>query len=441
MSIRAGDAAAPPAFQCIRLRAKDSRLTTRVLRLTLAAAILPVALLCLFTPFARVRAGAPPDPIPDAPTGYCEADGVQPSGAIYRICMPNLLWNGDLVVYAHGYVAYNVPLVIPENQLSLPNGISLPSLVNALGYAFAVTSYRTNGLAVKDGVDDLVELVDVFTAKHGRPNRVYVTGVSEGGLIATLAVERRPDVFDGGLAACGPLGDFRRQIDYFGDFRVLFDYFFPGLMPGDPTRIPQSLIDNWDAYVEDVIQPALLAPANAAQIDQLFRVSGAPRDPNDPASVITSTIDALSYNVLATNDGVAKLGGQPFDNRQRVYAGSDDDARLNQMVARFDADPGALAGIAADYQTTGRLTIPLVTMHTTLDQQVPYWHMPSFRGKVIANDAMALHRHFEIDRYGHCYFEFGDVLNAFLNLLSMVYFPPAPIPSQHAYLPIIGRGP
>lgn len=407
----------------------------RSLRLALPALSPLLLILMLSAPFAEAWAQTPPDSS-DAPAGYCEPDGAQPSGAIYRICMPNLLWNGDLVVYAHGYVAYNVPLGIPEDQLNLPNGISLPGLTNALGFAFAATSYRSNGLAVKDGVDDLVELVDIFTARHGRPNRIYVTGVSEGGLITALAVEQRPDVFAGGLAACGPIGDFRRQIDYFGDFRVLFDYFFPGLMPGDPTYIQQSLIDGWQAHIETSVLPALLDPANAGKIDQLFRVSGAARDPNDPASVITTSIDALSYNVLATNDAVAKLGGQPFGNRNRVYSGSNDDARLNQRVARFDADPAALASIEAHYQTTGRLTAPLVTLHTTLDQQVPYWHEPMYRGKVIANDAMALHRHTEAARYGHCYFEAGEVLGAFLNLVSMALFPPAPIASQHVYLPV-----
>ena len=170
----------------------------RSLRLGLAVLLLLLTVLLPSAPLALAQ--IPPEPSPDAPSGYCEPDGVQPSGAIYRICMPNLLWNGDLVVYAHGYVPYNVPLAIPENQLNLPNGVSLPNLVNFLGYAFAVTSYRTNGLAVKDGVDDLVELVDIFTATHGQPNRVYVTCVSEGGLITVLAVEQRPDVFDAGLS-------------------------------------------------------------------------------------------------------------------------------------------------------------------------------------------------------------------------------------------------
>jgi hypothetical protein len=29
----------------------------------------------------------------------------------------------------------------------------------------------------------------------------------------------------GGLAICGPIGDFGQQINYWGDFRALYDYF------------------------------------------------------------------------------------------------------------------------------------------------------------------------------------------------------------------------
>ncbi len=406
-------------------------MTTRIVRLTLVV-LTPVALAVAIGSLLAHPAAA------TSTSSVCEPDGVQPGGAIYRICMPSGSWNGDLVIYAHGYVPYNVePLAIPENQLRLPNGTSLPELVNSLGFAFAATSYRTNGLAVKDGVEDLVELVDVFiyTATHGVPNHIYLTGVSEGGLITTLAIEQRPDVFDGGLAACGPIGDFHKQIDYFGDFRVLFDYFFPGLLPGDPISVPQSLIDNWPSYYATTIRPAILDPANADKVDQLLRVSNAPYISGVTSTIETSIYDALMYNVLATNDGIAKLGGQPFDNQGRVYSGSNDDMHLNLTVRRFSADQAALDEIEAHYQTTGLLTVPLVTLHTTLDQQVPYWHEPLYRVKVILNDSLALHRHGEIDRYGHCYFEAGEVLGAFLQLRDMV------LHRFRQFLPMIAAGP
>jgi len=412
-------------------------LITRVVRLTFVVLVPVLLAVVMSSLFARpAAADSPPVPSAAGTSSACEPDGVQPGGAIYRICMPSGSWNGDLVIYAHGYVPYNVPLAIPENQLVLPNGTSLPDLINSLGFAFATTSYRTNGLAVLHGVEDLIELVNIFTTTHSMPAHIYVTGVSEGGLITALAVEQRPHVFDGGLAACGPIGDFVGQIRYFGDFRVLFDYFFPGLMPGSPISVPQSLIDNWTTHYTTTIRPAILNPANAGKIDQLMRVSHAPYVPGITSTIETSVFDALSYNVFATNDGIAKLGGQPFDNRDRVYTGSSNDAQLNLMVRRFSADQAALNEIEANYQTTGQLTVPLVTIHTTLDQQVPYWHELLYRGKVIRNDSLALHRHTEVARYGHCNFEASEILGAFLELVNMVLNPPAPISSPRQFLPI-----
>ena len=376
------------------------------------------------------------------PMSVCEPDGQLPSGAYYRICMPSGEWNGNLVIYAHGYVAFNKPITIPEDQLQLPGGTSLPELINSLGFAFATTSYRMNGLAIKTGVTDLVELADVFSATHSVPTYTLVTGVSEGGLITTLAIEQRPDVFDGGLATCGPIGDFSQQINYFGDFRVLFDYFFPGLIPGSPISIPLSLINDWPHYYTTTIQPIIFAPTNAVTLNQLLAVSHAPYVTGLITTVDTSINDALSYNVLATNDAVEKLGGQPFDNHNRVYAGSANDARLNLLVERFTADAAALNEVNLNYQTTGLLTVPLVTLHTTLDQQVPYWHEQLYRGKVIRNDSLAFHQaRVGENLYGHCNFSSNDALGAFGKLVTMVYSPTARFPSPRQYLPLISSRP
>ena len=69
----------------------------------------------------------------------------------------------------------------------------------------------------------------------GIPVRKYfVTGVSEGGLVAAKSLEDDA-AFSGGVEVCGPIGSFQKQIDYFSDVRVLFDYFFPGvLITGTP---------------------------------------------------------------------------------------------------------------------------------------------------------------------------------------------------------------
>jgi pimeloyl-ACP methyl ester carboxylesterase len=263
-------------------------------------------------------------------------------------------------------------------------------------------------------------LVDLYTAQHGAPGRVYLVGASEGGLITTLAVEQYPDVFDGGLATCGPIGDFAGQINYFGDFRAVFDYFYPGLVPGDPTEIPPELIENWDTYYPETVYAEVFDPANRSELKQLVRVTRIPFDRGNLWPTLeTSVEDVLWYNVFATNNASDVLGGQPFDNIDRRYRGS---RALNASVARFAADQAALDEIEANYQTSGELAVPLVTLHTTLDQQVPYWHEKLYLRKTMQSGAWPeLHAEYPpTEVYGHCQFALDDVLGAFDLLVLMV---------------------
>ena len=346
-------------------------------------------------------------------------DGLQASGAVYRICIPEAeAWNGDLLIYAHGYVAFNEPVAIPENQLVLPDGTSIPEIMNRLGFAFATTSYSTNGLAIREGIEDVADLAEIFRSKHGAPRHVYLGGASEGGLVTALAIERFPDTFDGGLATCGPVGGLRRQVNYLGDFRVLFDYFFPGMIPGSIVDIPQEVVDNWDSVYEPAITAALAADELA--LDQLLRVTLVPTDRRDPASATDTALKVLWYNAFGASDAAAKLGGQPFDNRHRIYVGSARDVQLNHQVQRYEADPAVLAEINAHHQTSGRLASPLVTMHTTGDPVVPYWHEVLYRAQARANNSARLHSNIPILRYGHCNFKISEMLAGFALLVLKV---------------------
>jgi len=366
----------------------------------------------------------------------CEPDGTQASGAKYRICMPVFPpWNGDLFVYAHGYVPATAPVAIPEDQLYLPDGTYIPDAANILGYAFATTSYSVNGLAIKQGLADLTDLVSIFRASHPTLKRVILVGVSEGGLITTLATEQSPNVYSGGLAACGPIGDFRGQISYVGDFRVVFDYFFPGLIPGTPVDVPPALIATWSTYYTTTVVPVLMAPSSAISITQLLNITGVPYNPGDPATIAAGISTELWYSVQATNDAAAKLGGQPLDNLSRVYSGSLDDVALNAGVQRFSASPAALTEIQAYYQTAGRPLVPLVTAHTTKDQTVPFWHETLYRAKVVANNRTPRHDLIALDRFGHCNFSLAEMVQALQLLQTRVNDPPKwPI-----HLPLIFR--
>jgi pimeloyl-ACP methyl ester carboxylesterase len=373
---------------------------------------------------------------PSAPAA-CE-DGAQSSGATYRICMP-AQWNNKLIVYAHGYVAPNQPVGIPEGQMKLPGTTtSVDQLVTSLGYAFATSGYSRNGLAVLEAVDDLVDVVKLFKAQKGVPTQVLLVGISEGGLITTLAVEQHAEVFNGGLAMCGPYGSFREQTNYFGDFRVLFDVFFPNLVPPTPVDVPADLLNTWESSIySTTVKPVVTNPDNVSKLQQLLTTANAAYDSNNVTTQEQTVSSVLWYNIFATNDAKAKLGGQPFDNQQRTYSGSDNDTQLNQGVQRFSADQAALDAINTSYETTGKLTVPLVTMHTTGDPVVPASQAHLYRIKTILADNLALHENITVTRYGHCQFNQFEILNAFNTLTTLVDNPPAYKPAQHLYLPVV----
>jgi pimeloyl-ACP methyl ester carboxylesterase len=368
---------------------------------------------------AVLRAQSPP---PFAKPGPCQ-EGRLPSGARSLVCVPTDGWNGGLVVFAHGYVPPGSPLTFAD--LELPDGTDLRELIQQLGFAFATTTYRENGLAVLEGVEDIAELVDAWpTQQFAPPDRTYLTGVSEGGLVAALAAERYPERFTAAYAVCGPLGNFLFQINYVADFRALFDAYFPGLLPGTAVDVPAALRTAWDArFVPDIKAALAREPARARE---LLRVARAPFNPADDTTVVDTTIGLLWHNVAGANEMRARLFGNPYSNRLRWYSGSSNDLLLNLRIKRYDADAPALIE-AGRYAPAGDLRIPLVTLHTTGDELVPYAHeliyaaklQPTGRGRLLPLPVL---------RYGHCSFATSEILTGFALMLGAgVTSAPAPL--------------
>ncbi|NIP59033.1 MAG: hypothetical protein GWN82_14860, partial [Gemmatimonadetes bacterium] len=288
----------------------------------------------------------------------------RPDGSVWEVCIP-AVWNGGIVSYAHGYVAPEEELAPPDDDLG---GQAVSEVVLGLGFVYAATSYPDNGLVAAVAVDDL-EALAAFVANLNpafAEGTNYLVGPSEGGLATALAMQRSATPFDGGLPLCGPVGDFQRQVNHFGDFRLIFDYFFPDVLLGsafdpggeygpadafEPGHL-EDLQAQWETPVTgvaDAIRAAIAddLAAGGDRTGQLFRVTRTPTGP-DPGQ---TAVDVLWYNVFATTDAAEKLGGLPFDNRRRWYWGSDNDFLLNWRIPRFssEADPG----LVRLYETTG----------------------------------------------------------------------------------------
>lgn len=355
--------------------------------------------LCLW-PLAAVQAAS-----------RCSPDRAQASGSPYRICMPDAAaYNGRLVIWAHGFQDATEPVGIPDAQSQLGD-TSLAELFNDLGFGYAEPGYAKTGLAVRQGMADILDLVDLYAAEQGKPEKIYLTGASEGGLIAGLLLERHPDIFAGGVAACAPLGDFAAELDYLFDARATFQAFFPTAIPGDPFNPADDLIQNWDSVYASAVEPAVFDPSQAKSLKKWFKLARLPIDAARAASSRSATAAlVLRYGAVNLNDAVATLGGFPYDNLQREYpAGLD--------VPRIGADAAALAEVQTHYQTSGNPQVPLVTLHTTLDPLIPYDQAKRYLEKTRDSGAYPRrHIPLRIARYGHCNFNRNEVTFALLIL-------------------------
>ena len=351
--------------------------------------------------------------------------------SLYLICKPDEpVWNHQLVVFAHGYVP-SIPGYIDEPYLPLDQLFlvtpSLPEIVTSMGYAFAMPSYPVNGLATLPGVQDVLNLVQAFRGQYPATSNVFLVGASEGGLVTTLAMERNPLVFKGGLAACGPIGNFQYQVNHFGDFRVLFDYYFPGILPvgvlpvdpSNPTgptdvysaiNVPPYVMALWDSTykvaITSAVQNAMLY--DPLRVKNLFATA---KTPADPSGADKTAVELLWYNAFATMDARVKLSlnpladlKNPYDNLipYRWYSGSNQDALLNAAVPRFQRS--VLDLVMNQYQTNGRLRSPLVTMHNTGDPIVPYAHESMYTAKTLQAGTFWKRINIPITSYGHCNF-------------------------------------
>ncbi|MGA9535770.1 MAG: hypothetical protein WBR24_07660 [Desulfobacterales bacterium] len=108
------------------------------------------------------------------------------------------------------------------------------------------------------------------------------------------------------------------------------------------------------------------------------------------------------------------LGGFPFENRWTWYRGSNNDFLLNLFVPRRSADPAAIAEMKSKYNTTGQLSVPLLTIHTLHDQQVPYFHEFLYNLNTLSQGSLwTEHVNIPINRFGHCNFTPDEALLGF----------------------------
>jgi hypothetical protein len=89
-------------------------------------------------------------------------------------------------------------------------------------------------------------------------------------------------------------------------------------------------------------------------------------------------------------------------------------------VGRYALAPNAAQWLDHNTETSGQLSIPVITLHTTRDPVVPLFHEGLLAGKAASAGSTGNLLQRSVDRYGHCSFTPTEMLTALGDLTTWV---------------------
>jgi hypothetical protein len=302
------------------------------------------------------------------PAGTRCLSGRDSAGAFYLIAVP-AQWNGTLVMHAHG----GPNLGAPRMERSVEDLERWAITVRA-GYAWAGSSYRQGGVAVRAAAEDTERLRRIFLQHVGKPRVTLLHGQSWGANVAAVGASmftddgasRRP--YDGVLLTSGVLAGGTRSYDFRLDLRVIYQALCQNHPRPDEPRYPlwMGLPSGSTLSAADLRQRvndclALDKPAAQRTPEQQRKVQTIVDVLKIPASSIPGHLawGTFHFQEIAQRNG----GRSVFGNNGASYRGSPDDPSLNATVARYAADPQAVAAFGADTDPDGRIPVPVLTVH------------------------------------------------------------------------------
>ncbi|MFG3603027.1 alpha/beta hydrolase family protein [Micromonospora chersina] len=279
-------------------------------------------------------------------------------------------WNGELVMWAHGYRGQGTVLS-PE-----PPGYDLRQRLLAQGYAWASSSYDRNGYDIRSGVLGTRALADFFAHTVKRPKRVYIAGVSMGGHIIGRSLEQYPGYYDGALPMCGVLGD-HELFDFFLDYNLVAQALAG--VPAYPT--PDDYLTNAVPRIQVALGLAGLKPGGPDTTNDLGKQlraitverSGGPRPGADAAFAVWKDF-LFSITTTDGGDSPAQRPGQLATNLLTRYS-PNSPVNVNatvQRVAPENLRQRLSPTLTEVPRISGRPTVPVLSLHDLGDLFVPF---------------------------------------------------------------------
>lgn len=349
-------------------------------------------------------------------------------GSLYTMYVPRA-WNGDVIFYAHGIRDVLDPIGLQDQDAYY----AVRDQLGALGYAIAYSSFSENGFAVEDAARRTHQLRGLFVSRFGQPANSYLFGHSLGALASLQLAERYPKQYDGIVAACGITGGTEAQLEYTVNVRALFDYFYPGLLPGSAAApVPGYVMDL--AKRNEIIAAVSTNPLGLAVIASTAQT---PLEFTTSAQLVESLLNALYYhtrgadNVLTFTHGKFPVSniGVTYSPRPGLILPPLTQATLtallagvNAQIGRFDADRAGVVWVEKNFTPSGDLQIPTITLHNRWDRLVPFFHEGLFASRVASEGATSLlvQRADPAWGYGHCVIPPATQVQAITDLATWV---------------------
>jgi pimeloyl-ACP methyl ester carboxylesterase len=259
-------------------------------------------------------------------------------GAAYEIFMPDN-WNGDLVIGCKGFTLSTAEFPQIDSLNTHTIGLQFMTSTAPTRFAYAQSTYGEIGFCMKAGMLHTHQLTQYIIDNFGVTGKVYLIGLSMGGQIAQMLIDKHPELYAGVLDVCGNK-DTTAFYNYWQDVANL---------PADPSAIRTYLIG----------YPTMLP---------------APFVANIPDLTLTKTIREAAAQVVL--DVQTECGGTP-ESKPQAY---------DRLSPTCHAD----------------IAVPVISMIARADLKVPIQHFNEYYDAVAAADCLGNYRSYTILGAQHC---------------------------------------
>jgi pimeloyl-ACP methyl ester carboxylesterase len=295
------------------------------------------------------------------------------------------------------------------------------------------------------GAANLVETLDVFTARFGKPSRALTNGSSLGGQVSAIAAFTYPDRFVGGISFCGGNMGWAPYLNTNLDVAYTLKTLLAPRADMPLTRIPKddaALTEQW----QTLLKTAQGTPDGRARIMLAVAMGQAPiwttRDMPEPGADDTKGREEAAYRTVldfgrqftalrrrleesagggtSWNTGInyaamydKRISAADHRTIESLYkeAGLSvkDDLRALDQAPRVVPEKGPNEFVHKIYPFDGKISIPMLTIGSTGDPYVWSSIDSAYASAIRGAGRGELLRSAYVHSAGHCAFTQGEL--------------------------------